>query len=189
MIARSLPLSAARRWSALAALSIASAVGILFFCLPQPQRIARILDAEVRGCQSPEKAAEAATAGWEKRIAAVTWSRPREDWKSDVARMLQAEPGVVLDVHVMRSRDIYENRKPWNQGTRFAEGWLEVNEEQRFFGRSHGAMCERYLSTGRQIHLPSSDGSNAWPPDRLANYLGLQVLEAVPVDYQGFAGE
>ena len=57
-----------------------------------------------------------ATADWEKRIAEVTWSPPRKNWKTDVARMLQ----------------------------------------------------------------------NVWPPELLPNYLGLQVLGAVP---EGLAEE
>lgn len=173
VIARTLPLTAGQRWRALGALCIASAAGILFSCLPAPELRARILDAEVRGCESPAQAAEAATAKWEKRIAEVTWSPPRKDWKHDVARMLQADPGVVLDVHVTQSRDIYENQKPWNKGTRFAGAWREPNEEQRFFARFAGTSCEAYLATGRQLYLPSSDGTNAWPPDLLSNYLGL----------------
>ncbi len=111
------------------------------------------------------------------------------DLKSDVARMLQADPGVVLDVYVTRSRDIYENQKPWNKGTRYAGPWHEWNESQRFFARFAGTSCEAYLKTGRQLHLPTSDGTSAWPPDLLPNYLGLQVLGAVPGEYRRSVGE
>ena len=189
VVARTLRLGAGQRWRALGALCIASAAGILFLCLPGPELRARIIDAEVRGCESPAQAADVATAKWEKRIAEVTWSPPRKDWKNDVARMLQADPGVVLDVYVTQSRDIYENRKPWNNGTRYARPWQERNESQRFFARSAGTSCEAYLATGRQLYLPSSDGTIAWPPDLLPNYLGLQVLGAVPGEYRGFVEE
>jgi hypothetical protein len=189
VVARTLPITVGQRWRALGALCIASAASILFFCLPGPQLRARILDAEVRGCESPAQAAEAATVKWEKRIAEVTWSPPRKDWKNDVARMLKADPGVVLDVYVTQSRDIYENQKPWNKGTRYAGTWQERNEEQRFFARFAGTSCEAYLRAGRRPYLPSSDGTIAWPPDLLPNYLGLQVLGAVQAQYQAFAGE
>ena len=52
-----------------------------------------------------------------------------------------------------------------------------------------GAACDAYLKTGRQTYLPTSDTASAWPPDLLPNYLGLQVLGAVPGEFQGFAGE
>jgi hypothetical protein len=184
VIARMLPLSAGRRWTALIALSIASAVGVLFFCLPAPQRIARIVDAEVRGCESPAQLADAATADWQARIAKVTWAPPRKNWKGDVARMLRADPGVVLDVVVTQSRDIYQNRKPWNRGTRFADAWRSANRSERFFARFAGADCDAYRNAGRQLYLPSSDDTREWPPDLLPNYLGLQVLGAVPPEYR-----
>jgi hypothetical protein len=41
VVARGLPLSAGQRWRALGALCIASAAGILFFCLPQQRLEAR----------------------------------------------------------------------------------------------------------------------------------------------------
>jgi len=126
VIARTLPLTDIQRWRGLVGLCIAAAIGILFTCLPEPHRIASIVDAAVRGCESPAQAAE------------VTWSPPRKNWKTDVARMLQADPGVVLDVYVTQSRDIYENRKRWNKGTRFAGVWKERNELQQFFARFGG---------------------------------------------------
>jgi len=49
---------------------------------------------------------------------------------------------LVLDVDVTQSRDIYENQKPWNKGTRFAGPWRGWNESQRFFGRFAGTSCE-----------------------------------------------
>lgn len=52
--------------------------------------------------------------------------------------MLQADPGVVLDVYGTQPRDIYENRKRWNKGTRFAGVWKERNELQQFFARFGG---------------------------------------------------
>jgi len=189
VVARWLPLTDLQRWRSLVALCIASVVGMLFACLPEPERIASIIDAEVRGFDSAVQTAEAATADWEKRIAEVTWSPPRKGWKSDIVRMLRDDPGVVLDVYVTQSRDIYKNRKPWNKGTRFAGGWRESNEEQRFFARFAGTSCEAYLTTGRQIYLPSSDTSSAWPPDLLPSYLGLQVLGPLPGEYRVFVGE
>ena len=189
VVARVSPLSALQRWKALGATCAAFAVGILFFCLPGPELRARIIDAEIRGCESPAATAEAATKSWEKRIAEVTWSPPRKGWQQDVERMLQSDPGVVLDLYVVQSRDVYENRKPWNRGSLFARDWKPWGESQKYFARYAGAACDAYLGSGsgRTIYYPSSDGSTAWPPDLLPNYLGLQVLGDVPEKYRGFA--
>ncbi len=189
VIARLLPLTDTQRWRSLITLCMVSAIGVLYACLPEPQRIANILDAEVSGCRTPAETADAATADWEKRIAEVTWSPPRNNWKSDVARMLAKDPGVVVDLHVTQSRDIYENRKPWNKGTRFAGAWREENTEKQFFARFAGTGCDAYLNTGRQQYLPTSQDSTEWPPVLLPNYLGFAVLEAVPGEYREFAGE
>jgi hypothetical protein len=189
VIARMLPLSDVQRWRGLVALCTATAIGVVFACLPQPHRIDSIIDGEVHGCESSAQAADAALTYWERRVAEVTWSPPRKNWKNDVAQMRGGDPGVVLDVYVTQSRDIYENQKPWNKGTRFARAWREQNVEQRFFARFAGTSCNAYLTAGRQRYLPTSDTSNAWPPDLLPNYLGFQVLGAVPAEYRGFAGE
>jgi hypothetical protein len=186
-VARLLPLSALQRWKTLGALCVAFAVGILFFCLPGPELRARLVDAEIRGCESPVATAAAATKEWEQRIAKVTWSPPRKNWQQDVARMLRDDPGVVLELQVVQSRDVYENRKPWNRGTLVAKDWQPSGETQKFFARDAGAACDAYLGSERKTYLPGSVGTNAWPPDLLPNYLGLQVLGDVPETYRDFA--
>ena len=63
-----------------------------------------------------------------------------------------------------------------------------MNESKEFFG---GGTCESY-PRGRHVLLAPvtqprnlSNGPNAaWPPDDLPNFLGVQVLEAVPANYQ-----
>jgi hypothetical protein len=101
--------------------------------------------------------------------------------------MLRDDPGVVLELHVVQSRDVYENRKPWNRGTLFAKEWQPVGESQNYFAHYAGAECDAYLKAGRKMYLPSSDETNAWPPALLPNYLGLQVLGDVPDDYRALA--
>ncbi len=187
VVARVLPLSAPQRWKTLGALCVAFAVGILFFCLPGPELRARIVDAEIRGCESPVATAEAATKEWAERVAKVTWSPPRKNWEQDVQRMLRDDPGVVLELDVVQTRDIYENRKPWNRGTLFAKAWQPSGETRRVFARDAGAECSAYLGAERKVYLPGSVGTNAWPPDLLPNYLGVQVLGDVPEPYRQFA--
>ena len=189
VIARALPVTDMQRWIALGSLCLVSAAGILVACLPTPQRIATVLDAEVRGCRTAAEAADAATADWEQRIAEVTWSPPRKNWESDVARMLAADPGVVVDLHVTHERDVYENRKPWNQGTRFAGAWREAGGEKSFFARFAGSACDAYPNTGRRIYWTTSEASSGWPPVALPNYLGLAVMEPEPAEHRAFAGE
>jgi hypothetical protein len=189
VVARASPLSAAQRWKLLGATCAAFAISILFFCLPGPELRARLIDAEIRGCESPVATAEAATKEWQERIAKVTWSPPRRNWQQDVARMLRDDPGVVLELHVVQSRDVYENRKPWNRGTLFAKDWQPSGESQKYFARDGGAACDAYRDGERKVYLPGSVGTKAWPPDLLPNYLGLQVLEDVPETYRGFAAQ
>lgn len=189
LIARGLPITHLQRWLALAALCAVSAAGILLACLPAPERIADVIDAELSGCRTTAEAAAAATADWERRIAEVTWSPPRPDWKSDVARMLAADPGVVVDVHVTRSRGVYENRKPWNEGTRFAGAWRDESGGKQFFAGFAGNACDAYAKSGRQIFLTTSEAAAGWPPVSLPNYLGVAVLEPVPAEYRAFVGD
>jgi hypothetical protein len=155
-------------------------------CLPEPELRARILDAEVRGCEPPGPLADAATKQWETRIASTS-TPPRPSWKRDAARMLGADPGVVLDLTIVRERAVYEKRRPWNRGARFAAPWRESGKSQRFFARWAGASCDNYANIGRNVFLPSSAATGAWPPDQLPNYLGLELLGPVPPEYREFA--
>ena len=179
----------ATRWKALFSLCAAEAIAILIGVLPPPELRARIVEGEIRGCASPAAAADAAIPEWEQRIAKVTWSPPRKGWKQDVARMLRDDPGVVLDLTVVRSRDVLANRKPWNAGTLFAKPWQASGETQKYFADFAGADCDAYRKLGRGLYRPGSDGTVAWPPDLLPNFLGLMQLGEVPAEYRRFTAE
>jgi hypothetical protein len=189
IVARRTVRSPSAQWKTLAGLCVAGGLTILVGVLPPPERTAHLVEGEIRGCEPPATAAPAAIADWEKRVAQVTWSPPRAGWRQDVARMLRDDPGVVLEVSVLRSRDVYRNRKPWNAGTLFAEPWQESGTTQRYFADFAGTECPAYLALAPALYLPDWQRSRAWPPDRLPNFLGLQRLDAVPAEYRRFTGE
>lgn len=162
-------------------------LGTLWFALPDPAVKARVIDATIASCRPASELMPERITHWEERIAAVTWASPRENWREDTRRLLREYPGVVVTLSVQRSNAILEHRKPWNRGKLTAEGWKRVSESREYFG---GGGCDSY-PRGRKVLLAPvtqprklDNGPNAaWPPDDLPNFLGVQVLEAVPADY------
>jgi hypothetical protein len=177
LLTRLLPLSARQRWRALVAACALVAVMTLVASTPEPASRGEILEAEVTGCTSPAAHADAAIHSWEEQIDRVTWAAPRPGWKQDAERRLLGDPGLVLDVHVLRARRVYENRKPWNRGTVAARPWTASDESKQYYG---AGRCEAYLRSGRGFYHPTSATDASWPPLVVANFLGLEELGPVP---------
>ena len=98
--------------------------------------------------------------------------------------MVREHPGVVVELEVARSNAILEHRRPWDRGNLSAQGWKRIADTESYFG---GGDCDSYPPGKHVMLVPTSmDGGNdskAWPPSDLPDFLGLQVLEAVPANY------
>lgn len=176
-----LPFSDGTRVQALVLCCLLLGGGTLWFALPEPAVKARVLDATIGRCRQAAELMPARIVHWDERIAAVTWAPPRAHWREDTQRMLRETPGVVVELDVARSNAILEHRKPWNRGNLSAQGWRRVDDTQRYFG---GGTCESYPRGKHVLLAPTGTGSDQWPPADLPNFLGVQVLEAVPANYR-----
>jgi hypothetical protein len=177
---RILPFTDMLRTQALLLCCTLLGMGTLWFCLPEPKVVSRVVDATIENCRPAVELIPARIAHWEGRIAAVTYAPPRDHWREDTGRMLREMPGVVVELNVARANAILEHRKPWDRGKLTAQGWKRRGDSREYFG---GGTCESY-PRGRQVLLaPTGEGSRKWPPDDLPNFLGVQVLEPVPAPY------
>jgi len=177
---RVLPFSDILRTQALLLCCTLLGVGTLWFCLPEPKVVSRIVEATIEGCRPAGELLPARIAHWEGRIAAVTYAPPRDHWREDTGRMLRETPGVVVELNVARSNVIVQHRKPWDAGSLTALGWKRMGDSRDYFG---GGTCASY-PRGKQVLLaPRGEGSGKWPPDDLPNFLGVQMLEPVPARY------
>src|SRR5689334_15077008 len=159
-----LPTSVARK--ALVAVAGAYALTCLYFSTPEPAFYATVLDAEIVSCAPPATMKDQAFEEWEQRIERVTGAPPRAGWKEDFERMVAADPGVVLELRVMRSRKLYENRKPWNRGTFFSWPWeTRADTPTRYFARFSGASCAGYSSPRPALLLATGQTSKLWPSE------------------------
>ena len=188
-IFRLLPFTDTIRTQALTFFCTLLGAGTLWFALPEPKEVVRVIDGTIGECRSTRELMPARIAHWEERIAAVTWAPPRDNWRADTERMLRDSPGVIVEIDVARSNAILEHRKPWNQGKLTAAGWKRVNEKREYFG---GGSCESY-PRGRQVLLAPIDADAMvdrgkalapWPPDDLPGFLGVLSLAPVPANYQ-----
>ena len=180
-----LPINRYLRYAVLGIGCIALAGVTVYFSMPAPAYQGRIIDAEVHGCAAPASAIGSAIERWETEIARVT-APPRAGWKEAAQQSARTDSGVVLEMHVLRERPIYENQKPWNKGTLEAKPWRSENEMRNYYARDAGVSCSDYLKTGRKLYFPVSaqEAPNNWPPAALPNLLDMQVLGPVPGRYQ-----
>jgi len=177
---RILPFSDSVRGQALVLSCALLGLGTLWFALPEPQVKARVVDATIGACRPAGELVPARIAHWEERIATVSYAAPRNNWRTDTQRMLREQPGVVVELEVWRSNAILEHRRPWDRGTLSAQGWKRIDDTQRYFG---GGECASYPRGKRVMLAPRSSYSRAWPPSELPDFLGVQVLEAIPANY------
>jgi hypothetical protein len=94
--------------------------------------------------------------------------------------MVREQPGVVVELAVARSNAILEHRRPWNRGHLSAQGWRKIDDTERYFG---GGTCDSYPRGKHVMLAPAGAPGGGWPPSDLPNFLGLNVLEAVPARY------
>ncbi len=184
---RILPFSDQMRTQMLTLCCTALGVGTLWFALPEPAVRGRVIEATIERCRPAGELIPASIAEWEQRIAKVSYAAPRDDWRDDTKRMLRETPGVIVELDVARSNTILEHRRPWERGRLSAQGWRRINDTQRFFG---GGTCDSYPRGKHVMLTPTSAGPpmpgsrpRPWPPAELPDFLGVQVLGAVPPDY------
>lgn len=168
-------------------------LGTLFFCLPEPEKVADIIDAEVMECAAPGDSAREALARWESAVARATWHSPDPNWKASALRNLEQAHGVVLTMQVLRQATIYRHRKPWNAGKLFISEWRIPTEAQRYYASDEGTSCSAYLARERQLYTPFTDspartatGRREWPPTNVTSFLMLMELGPVPETYRPY---
>ena len=171
---------------ALLAVSILLVGVSLYWSMPEPRYYANVVDAEIVGCAPPESLRDKAMDYWDGRIAKVTWAAPRAGWRQDFDRMVASDPGVVLDVRVLRETKLYENRKPWNRGKFTANRWGSGDAPTQYFARFAGGACEDYAAAAlHAVYLTRGEEAKLWPSEVLSNFLDLQVLAPLPAQFRG----
>jgi len=165
---------------ALIASAVALAVVCLYYSMPSPRYHANVVEVQIADCALPGSMKVKAFEYWDRRVAKVTWAPPRAGWKEDFERMVRAEPGVVLEVRVLRSRKLFENRKPWNSGTFFASPWAGDDAPTHYFARFAGDSCARYPAGEQAVYLTTGESSKLWPAETLSVFLNLQLAEPLP---------
>lgn len=185
---RILPFSDQLRTQALMLCCTVLGVGTLWVALPEPAVSGRVIDATITHCRPAGDLLPASIAQWEERIAKVSYTAPRDNWRDDTKRMLRETPGVVVELDVARSNTILEHRRPWDRGRLSARGWKRIDDTQRYFG---GGTCDSYPRGKHVLLMPTSAGPprpgpepHSWPPTDLPDFLGVQVLRAVPSEFR-----
>jgi len=184
------PLAAMRNWILGAACVLVASV-TLYWSLPEPKYLGSIIDAEIGSSAPTAMILPSEIAKWEANISKVTWASPRAGWREDMREFARTDPGLVLEMRVVRERSIYENRRPWNRGSFKMGPWVSKGETKRFYARFAGRECSGYAGMSRAMYFPSTEGveSSEWPSRAPLTLLGLQVLGPVPERFRELAAD
>lgn len=171
----------------LMAISALGGLTILFFCLPEPEYQATLLDLEVRECVPALSWREKAFALWSKRLEINSWATPPANWRKTFER--EAASGSVLSVTVSRRREILRGRKPWNNGVVIAADWSTARS--RRMARPNDlyvpASCASFPPGTKGIYLAKGESGESYPPIEPSRFLDMVVLGVVPADLRAFA--
>jgi hypothetical protein len=161
---------------------------ILYYCLPGPALVGRVIEAQIEDCVPPEQLAAAALTRWEQALARTPWAHPAPDWKQAALRNVEHFEAAVLSVRITRSSAVYVRRRPWDHGTRFALAWAEEGRTASYFVRDAAGACPDDERRERALYWPLPgaaqlpQAATPWPPVDAAGFLSLQELGAVPAD-------
>jgi hypothetical protein len=171
----------------LTAVSALGGLTILFFCLPEPEYQATLLDLELRECVPALSWRETAFALWSKRLEINSWATPPPNWRETFER--EAASGSVVTVSVSRRREILRGRAPWNKGVVIAADWSTARS--RRMARPNDlyvpASCAAFPSGTKGIYLAKGESGESYPPIEPSRFLDMLVLGAVPDDLRAFA--
>ena len=188
-----LPASASVKRRAPWVCSLALAIVTLYFVMPPPALRGDIEEVQINSCKRPLAAIDDAVAYWNTRVASNS-AGVRPGWKEDSGQMLQDDEGVILGVDIVRVRTLREEQKPWNKGHILASNWQPTGDQKSYYARYAGGSCSDYVIGAHAIlfndrffdGVPTNLGG---PPRKVANFLDLQTLEAIPNPYREFAGD
>jgi hypothetical protein len=187
LLMKLVPLPGRSQWILLAGLATAGVLVTLFFVQPEPATRGYEVEITLERSRPPGEVADAVIADWNKRIAPVTWAKPRAGWEAQMRTALAADPGLVIDTMLLRQRTILEHRKPWNRGRLFATPWQPVQEKRSYYLRSDARDLAGAASPARLFLRHDSTapirGPDIWPPLEPEEFIGYSRLEAVPADY------
>ncbi len=191
LVVAMIPLSGAARSRLLAAACALGALGVLYAVLPDPALRGYVIEATVESCAKPSQRVDDSMAKWDDALRRVTWARPPANWREVATGNVEADPGVVLTMHVDRKLPILRHRRPWDKGATSAGEWIDADESHAYYDASEGSDCGPYLARGKAIYWPAIDPdsdptkpSKVWPPIDTLGFLGLQALGPVPDEYR-----
>jgi len=161
-------------------------VTVLYFCIPSPRHRADLVDGEVRGCRDPRALRDGTVA----RLNEAEARRPdahSQKWDEQFDQAIVQRPGVVLQVHVLRGRQIFEKRAVWNRGKLTAGPWTATDRDAEYFAEASEATCSGHVASTR-AQWSVSGNTGIWRPQGIAEILGLKVAEPASKRYSQFAG-
>ncbi len=184
--------SSKNQWLALKVFTTILIVGTLGSALPKAERIGRIVEIKIKDCKPSFAIWDETRTYWEKRIANVTWAKPRENWQEEINQILEQDKGVILNVTVLNQNYLVKGRKPWNKGRFYQEGWLSVNEDTSFYFSETNYSCADFKegSQGKYFHDYDlrilNEANNEWPPTSVRRILPRFYLKITPTSLLRF---
>jgi len=164
----------------------------LYFSLPEPKAIGRLLDGTVSDCRPAAELYPDALKTWERALAENPRAQPLPDWRERALHNVRAFDQEVAILQVVRNRIVFERRRPWDRGERFGGPWYAGSLEKRnYIFPAGGSSCSEWRRQGRTVFSPTRrlliepiQPASIWPPVDAVGFLQLQELGPAPTDLQ-----
>lgn len=175
---------------ALALAAVAVGGGTLYLTVAEFDPIARLVDAEIVGCERIDKLLASQTEMWsEVAVRAIRNgdADARPNWKPEIADMLQGPAGAVLTVRIYQAAWVSQQEWRWGSISRRVGRWKNVDETERVFAAVSDPVppspCERFVIGERKYSALVDERTNVTPPSKLSAFLWLDALQQVPPEY------
>lgn len=175
---------------------VTGAVVTLYVAVSKYRETIKLIEAEIVSCERVDRLLEIKSKHWSKeavRVLREGVGNPRPNWEQEIPGMLQARPGAVLSIRIYQEAWVSEQKWRWGSISLRVDNWQSSNENQQVFAAitdlSSHAPCERFVLGERGFFALVWEPSSEYPPNKLAQFLGLFELQQVPRAYVRFIPE
>lgn len=165
-------------------------IGSLYLTVAEYKPVVRLVDAEIVGCEPPDKLLADQTKHWSERIG-TTPNRP--NWQQEIPVMVQTQPGAVLTIRIHREAWVRQQQWRWGEVSIKADRWKSANETKKVFVAINSpgspAACVHFAVGARRYSSLTWEEFDLIPPEKLSRFLWLPVLQQVPATYVRYLPE
>jgi len=159
-------------------------IGSLYLTVAEYKPVVHLVDAEIVGCEPPDKLLQAQTIHWSARNGTPP-NRP--NWQQEVPEMVKTQPGGVLTIRIHQEAWVRQQQWRWGEVSIKVDKWKRTSEVKKVFAAISPpgdlAACAHFVVGTRNYSSVAWEDFDLLPPEKLSRFLWLPVLQQVPAAY------